>query len=100
MTENGRSHADAERPPNGTEGRGSPDINGDGHCDEPPALNVHVEAFGPDQARIDQSIRALLAHPRVLELVSPGDHRLLSFGLEHEGEAADCTSRGERRLQG
>jgi hypothetical protein len=99
MTENGHSRADAERPPNGGGGRGSPDSNGDGHCEEPPALNVRVEPFGPDQARIDQSVRALLAHPRVLELVSPGEHRLLSFALEHEGEAADCTSRGDKQVE-
>src|SRR5882762_2155283 len=99
MTENGHSRDDAERLPNGSEGQGSPDVNGDGHCAAPPALNVRVEPFGPDQARIDQSVRALLAHPRVLELVSPGEHRLLSFALEHEGEAADCTSRGDKQVE-
>jgi len=38
-------------------------LTGDGHCEEPPALNVRVEPFGPDQARIDQSVRALLVAP-------------------------------------
>jgi len=76
MTENGH-HVPV---PNGLRtgvGRDSPDQLTGRHCEEPPALNVRVEPFGPIKRGIDQSVRALLEQPRVLELVLPGEHRLL-----------------------
>ena len=39
-------------------------------CDEAVPLTIHVEPFGPDQARIDRSIAALLEHPRVRDMVA------------------------------
>ena len=78
------------------EGPGNDDAD---HCGEAPALNVQVLPFGPDQARIDQAVSALLAHPLVRELTIPGEYRLLNFGLEQEGEAADCTGRADKRAE-
>ena len=69
-------------------------------CDEAVPLTIHVEPFGPDQARIDRSIAALLEHPRVRDLVAVGDHRLLSFNLEQEGERADCANHAEKHIEG
>ena len=69
-------------------------------CDETVPLAVHVQPFGPDQARIDRSIAALLEHPRVRDMVAVGDHRLLSFNLEQEGDRADCANHGEKHLEG
>ena len=86
---NNNLNRDAEGP-----GNDDPD-----HCGEAPALNVQVLPFGPDQARIDQAVSALLAHPLVRELTIPGEYRLLNFGLEQEGEAADCTGRADKRAE-
>lgn len=69
------------------------------HCGEPPALNVRVEPFGPDQSRIDQAVSSLLSHPSILALVVPGEHRLLSFALEDGGETADCSGYAEKRVE-
>src|SRR3981081_1405859 len=66
---------------------------------EPPVLSVRAEPFGPDQSRIDQAVSALLSHPSISALVVPGEHRLLSFALENEGEAADCSGRAEKRME-
>src|SRR5215472_11794513 len=99
MSENGHPSRNPERPANTGGGAGSSSDDSVGHCDEPTPLNVHLEPFGPDQARMDLAARALLAHPRVVELIVPGEHRLLSFALEHESEAADCTSRADKRVE-
>src|SRR5215218_7317535 len=80
-------------------GEGCPDAHGPNHSDTGGALNVRAEPFGPDQTRIEQGVSALVAHPRVAELLVPGDHRLLSFGLEHDGEAVGCACHGDKRVE-
>jgi len=90
--------ANQETPQSGT-GAECPDDDARAHYGEPPALNVRAEPFGPDQSRIDQAVSALLSHPSVRALVVHGEHRLLSFALENEGEAADCTGRAEKRVE-
>jgi hypothetical protein len=99
MSENGHPRRDAERAANTGGGVGSPNDDSVGQCDETTPLNLHLEPFGPDQARMDLAAGALLAHPRLVELVVPGEHHLLSFALQHEGEAADCTGRGDKRVE-
>lgn len=70
------------------------------HCD--PAgtpLDVRAEPFGPSQERIDQAVTALLAHPQVRESFTAGEHRLLSFALDHEEaqSAARCDRMADKR---
>lgn len=55
-----------------------------------PPLEVRLEPFGPDQARLDAAATALLAHPQLRERLVPGEHRLLSLVPEHEGEVAEA----------
>jgi hypothetical protein len=97
MNENQNSSPNAGPSANVPASAGSPNDDALARCDELPVLNIHVEPFGPDQAQLDQAMIALLSHPSVLAMVSHGDYRLLSFALGHEEEAADCTSRAEKR---
>lgn len=99
MNENRDSSGHAERIAHAGAGVESPNDDAAGRCGDSPALNIHVEPFGPDQSRIDQAARALLSHPTVLASVADGEHRLLSFALENGGEAADCTGRAHKRVE-
>jgi hypothetical protein len=59
-----------------------------------------IRVFGtPDQARIDAAVRALVDHPRVREILVAGEHRLLNFALEHEGEDAECGGHTVKRVE-
>lgn len=62
-------------------------------------LDVFTEAFGPDQARIDAAVSALLAHPQVRERLVPSENRLLSFELEHEGSTPVCSGAEDKRFE-
>lgn len=61
-------------------------------------LEVHVEPFGPDQAAVDRATATLLAHPRVRELLKPGEHRLLGFALESVDDSRDGSGCAEKRM--
>ena len=87
MNDNNNLNRDAEGP-------GNADAD---HCGEPLALSVDVLPFGPDQARIDQAVSALLAHPLVRELTIPGEYRLLNFGLVQSAASPSCSSPKFRR---
>lgn len=91
------SNDDAPRHMHGGAGT-SGDAGGD-DCDTAgPPLEVRTEPFGPDQQRIDQAIAALLAHPQLQKHLVAGEHRLLQFALEHDGQSADCTRHGDKRV--
>jgi hypothetical protein len=96
MNGNANSSSNPERLANMGSGTGTAHDDGADHCDEHSVLNVHVEPFGPDQASIDRAINALLAHPSVHEMVIPGEYRLLSFALEHEGDTPNLVHRAKR----
>ena len=54
-------------------------------------LTLQAEPFAPDPARIQQAIRALLAHPRVCELAVTSESRLLNFRVE-PGESSTSSN--------
>ena len=78
---------------------GTPGAAANDHCDpDGTPLDVRAEPFGPSQERIDQAIAALLVHPRLREALTAGDHRLMSFALEHEDEQpAGCNRPADKR---
>ena len=79
-------------------GTGTPSGGSSEHCDpEGMPLEVRTEPFGPAQERIDQAITTLLAHPQVRELLVQGEHRLLRFALEHDGDSSDCCLHNNKR---
>jgi hypothetical protein len=110
MTETEGCGCGAEPPASRIGGGGSPHDDGAGQTGDPEAphqygashegesieLDVRAEPFGPDQTQVDQAMRALLAHPRVVQLAAPADSRLLSFRLVHEGESSDGSCRSDK----
>ena len=82
-------------------GAGTPGSTASDSCDtNGPPLGVHAEPFGPAQERIDQAVAALLAHPTVRGQLVEGEHRLLSFALEHEDEqTAGCNRVADKRSE-
>lgn len=68
----------------------------DGPCIPP--LEVRGQAFGPDQAHIDQAVAALLAHPQVQSQLTVGESRVLRFKINHEDLPHACDGHEEKRV--